>query len=66
MKIKNSDIKFSIIVPTYNRGEIIRKTIQSVLDQKYENFEVIVVDDGSVDNTEEIVMSIRHSRLFYY
>ncbi|MBA3679828.1 MAG: glycosyltransferase family 2 protein [Bacteroidetes bacterium] len=49
---------FSVIIPTYNRAHLLKKTIDTVLDQSYENFELIVVDDGSSDNTEEVVTNI--------
>jgi glycosyltransferase involved in cell wall biosynthesis len=45
----------SIIIPTYNRALIISDTINSILSQSYSNWELIIVDDGSTDNTEQIV-----------
>ncbi len=46
---------FSIIVPTYNRSAHLNKAIDSILAQAYGDFEIIVVDDGSTDNTQEII-----------
>lgn len=57
---------FSIIVPTYNRANLIMTTLYSVLYQTYPNFEIIIVDDGSKDNTEEVVKSVRDKRIKYY
>lgn len=45
----------SVIIPTYNRAHLVGRAIQSVLYQIYHDFEVIIVDDGSTDNTEEVV-----------
>jgi len=45
----------SVILPTFNRAEYIKKSIESVLIQNYENFELIVVNDGSIDNTLNII-----------
>jgi len=47
----------SVIIPTYNRAWILKETIESVLNQDYKKFEIIVVDDGSTDNTNEILGS---------
>ncbi|MEN6339994.1 MAG: glycosyltransferase [Clostridiaceae bacterium] len=54
-KKMEQSIKFSLILPTYNRGYCIERAIRSVLCQTYGNFELIIVDDGSTDGTEGIV-----------
>jgi glycosyltransferase involved in cell wall biosynthesis len=57
---------FSIIIPTYNRAHLITKAIKSVLEQSFQDFELIIVDDASTDNTEEIVAQIKDSRIRYF
>lgn len=57
--------KVSVVIPTYNRAHSISMAIRSVLDQTYQDFEVIIVDDGSIDNTEEIVKSFEDERIEY-
>jgi len=56
---------FSIIIPTYNRSQVLPKAIDSVLSQAFHNFELIVVDDGSNDNTEELVETKYGGRVKY-
>ena len=60
------DPKVSVIIPTYNRAQLLSRAIRSVLAQTYENFELIVVDDGSKDNTEEIIKNFNDSRIKYF
>lgn len=48
-------LKISVIMPTYNSAHFISKSIESVLSQTYPNWELIIVDDGSTDNTRDIV-----------
>lgn len=62
----NEEVFFSVIIPTYNRAAFIEKTIRSVLNQREQNFEIIVVDDGSTDNTEDIVRGILSNKIRYY
>jgi glycosyltransferase involved in cell wall biosynthesis len=59
---------FSIIVPTFNRGELLLKTLQSFVCQDYREFEVLVIDDGSTDNTEVLVNNFinTHNQFKYF
>lgn len=56
---------FSIVIPTYNRADLIGLTLASVLAQDFAAFEVLVVDDGSKDNTAEVVAQYPDPRLHY-
>ena len=56
----------SVITCTYNRGHLIGEAIQSVLDQTYQDFEHIIVDESSKDNTEEVVKSFGDERIKYF
>ncbi|WP_234571716.1 glycosyltransferase family 2 protein [Rhodohalobacter sp. 614A] len=55
----------SVIIPTYNRAHLITEAIDSVLSQTYNNFELLVVDDYSTDNTEKVIKSYNDSRIHY-
>lgn len=56
----------SIIIPSYNREKTIKRAVDSLLQQSYKNIEIIVVDDCSKDNTEDVVKSIEDGRVSYY
>ena len=53
----------SVVIPTYNRAGKVVRAIRSVLDQTYTDLEVIVVDDGSTDDTEAAVRGIADPRV---
>jgi glycosyltransferase involved in cell wall biosynthesis/adenylate kinase family enzyme len=54
---------FTVVMPTYNRGMILGKSIQSVLSQTYKNFELIICDDGSSDDTKDLLKKIDDPRV---
>lgn len=53
----------SIIIPTYNRADTLPRTIQSILNQTWQNFEMVIVDDGSTDTTSEILNQYTDKRI---
>lgn len=56
----------SIVLPTYNRAHLVGRAIQSILEQTYSEFELLVIDDGSVDDTEKVVKAYEDARIQYY
>jgi GT2 family glycosyltransferase len=56
----------SVVLPTYNRTESLNRAIESVLNQRFEDFELLVVDDGSTENTKAIVEEFDDERLVYF
>ena len=52
--------KVSVIIPTYNRAWAIRRSVESVLGQTFQDFELLIVDDGSTDQTPEILQTFQH------
>jgi glycosyltransferase involved in cell wall biosynthesis len=53
----------SIVVPTHNRAELLREAVASVLNQTFQDFELLVVDDGSTDHTREVISGFRSRQL---
>ncbi|MFT7419912.1 MAG: glycosyltransferase involved in cell wall biosynthesis, partial [Arcticibacterium sp.] len=59
---------FSVIIPAYNYGHYISESIQSILNQSFQDWECIVIDDGSKDDTSDVVkgFTIKDSRIKYH
>ncbi len=57
---------FSIVIPSYNRALFITKLVEGFLQQTYPHFELIIVDDGSTDNTREVLTALQDVRIKYY
>ncbi|MFH1127766.1 MAG: glycosyltransferase [archaeon] len=57
--------KVSVIIPTYNRAELLSSAITSVLNQTFQDFEIIIVDDASKDNTQEVISKFNNRKIKY-
>ena len=58
--------EFSVIIAIYNKEQFLKRTLQSVLDQDYAKFEVILVNDGSTDGSKEVIDSFSDPRIKYF
>lgn len=67
-RLIKSLVKVSVIIPTFNRAYCLERAIDSVLNQSYRDFEIIVIDDGSTDETESLLQKLleRSAQLRYY
>lgn len=59
-------MKVSVVIPAYNHEKYIEETITSVLNQTYDLYEIVIVDDGSTDRTRSVIHSIKDHRIKYY
>ena len=65
-KPKSSEPLFSVIIPTYNRATLVPRAIESVLNQSFDSFELLVLDDGSTDDTAQRVAAVEDPRVRYF
>lgn len=63
LKEKREEPLVSVVVPTYNGGDDLKKTLDSILEQTYQNMEVLVVDDASTDSTREKILAYKDTRI---
>lgn len=57
---------FSIVIPVYNKEKFVAKTIKSVLEQTFTDYEIIIVNDGSNDQSEAQILALKNNRIQYY
>jgi len=63
INLANKTRMVSVIIPTYNRSALLSETVKSILDQTYKNFEIIIVSDGSTDDTISVVEKFSDNRV---
>ncbi len=56
----------SIILSCYNSEEFVRETLESLINQTYQNIEIIIVNDGSADASEQVILSVKDDRVKYF
>ena len=59
-------MEVSVVMPAYNHEKYIAEAIKSVLSQTHEDFELIIINDGSKDKTEDVILSFKDVRIKYY
>src|SRR5256885_1916657 len=65
-KIINSELPLvSVVLPVYNAQKYLRDAIRSILDQDYPTLEIIIIDDGSADNSSQIISGFTDKRIFH-
>lgn len=62
----DSNITISVLMPAYNAAEYIREAIDSILNQTFTNFEFVIINDGSTDATEDVILNYSDERIQYY
>ncbi|MCK5342735.1 MAG: glycosyltransferase family 2 protein, partial [Candidatus Heimdallarchaeota archaeon] len=55
----------SIIIPTYNREKLILNALDSIFNQTFQDYEILIIDDASTDNTEQVIKELNHSKIKY-
>lgn len=65
MNLLSDNVGFSVIISTYNRCNLLIRTIESILQQNYSNYEIVIVDDASTDNTQKVITE-KYSNIRYY
>jgi hypothetical protein len=64
--IKNPSCVVSVIIPTYNRATVLEDAIESVLNQTFKNFELLIIDDGSTDDTPQLVEKYQNNVKYFF
>ena len=57
---------FSIVIPTFNRAKVLNRAIKSVINQTFSNWEALIIDNSSIDNTASVVNSFKDPRIKFY
>ena len=58
--------KFSVVISVYNKGDFIKKTLESVFQQSYTDYEIIIINDASTDHSENVILSINNDKITYH